>query len=153
MAMKIYIPPVMPSYIPKLNIGMPPLPFTDTGPFQQLKIKPEGGKINATTSLSRIGNGGVKLATKQKRTNRNRKVYSAVSKSTGKTKVRKAKKVQTNPGINGKLLNGNGNGKKKARTFQKTVKRGLKKVSKYILRRGGRSLSRDSNGRFIKGGK
>jgi len=154
MGLRVLIAPYMTTYTPKVELGLPPLPFTSTEPFQQLGIRPSGGgKIKRATGISGIGNGRVKLVNKQTTAKQPGKTNSTVGKASGKTKVYKAKKSQKSTGNYGKLVNGNGNGKKKARTFQKAVKSARKAVSRFILGKGGRQLSRDGNGRFIKGGK
>jgi len=156
MGLRVLIAPYMTTYTPKVELGLPPLPFTSTEPFKQLGIRPAGGgKLKRATGISGIGNGRVKLVNKQAAAKQPRKTNSTVGKTSSKTKVYKAKKSKKATGYNGKFLNGNGNGngKKKARTFQKAVKSARKAVSRFILGKGGRQLSRDGNGRFVKGGK
>jgi hypothetical protein len=79
----------MPRYMPRLNLGMPPLPFTDTEPFTALKQKPDGG-VAHDTNISGIGSGGFKLATVKGSSGGNRKANRVFSQKSAKIKIRKA---------------------------------------------------------------
>lgn len=122
----------MPQQIPKTFLGMHPLPFTTTSPFAAIKQRPEGGKINAATNLSRISNGGYKLTVAKKGTKRNRgpSVETNFQRVGFQTNSTKTKKTKGTKGNISKLV--------------KNVKRLIK---------GKRKIARSSNGKFIaKGG-